>query len=92
MPHKTDERLRMKISELNNIHISKPRQKQQFLCKNSSWKHNGNNELIHNISNIQFSTVVIEALQFGLKFATEINSLNIINLIDINYRHNDSDF
>ena len=37
-------------------------------------------------------TIETEALQFGFKLTTEVNNLNILNLINLNYRHKDSDF
>ena len=49
------------------------------------------NALIQNILNIQLSTVETEALQFGLEFDTGVNNLNIVNLININFKYNNSD-
>ena len=42
--------------------------------------------------NTKLSTVDMEALQFVLEFFTGIKNQNIVNLINKNYRHNDSDF
>ena len=41
---------------------------------------------------LNISTVEIEALQFRLKFAAGVNNLSIVNLINFNYRYNDSNF
>ena len=42
--------------------------------------------------NTQFSTVEIDALQFGSEFTTGVCNLEIVNLINLNYRHDDLTF
>jgi len=92
MSHYTAETIRTEITSINNSHISKLKNKLRSLCNNSTWKEVGRSNLIHNISNTELKPVEYEALQFGLKFATGLNKHNLTRLININYRHSDSDF
>ena len=71
--------------------ISKLKSKLISLCNNSSWKELGRVDLV-NISSTTLSTVETEVLCFKLKFATGIKNHDMGQLIDINYRHYDSDF
>lgn len=51
----------------------------------------GRADLVTNISSTTLSTIETEALSFGLKFATGLKN-NISKLINLNYRHSDTDF
>ena len=61
------------------------------LCNKSCWKDLSRVDLIENISRIKLS-IVTDLLSFGLKFATGVKNYNIGQLIDINYKHHDSNF
>ena len=63
----------------------------KFLCNNDWWKYIEKNELIQNLSNTLLKTVEQEPLQFGLRFDSGINDLNIENSINLN-SDTDSDF
>ena len=84
LPNESEKKL-----DINRTHISKLKDKLKILCDNRRWR---NIDIIQNISDIALTPVELEALQFGLKFTTGINKLNIINTIKKNYKHNDSDF
>ena len=56
-----------------------------------SWKKLGDVDLVINTSHNIFSTAEMEVLSFGLKFATGVKNHDMEKLIDMNYRHYDSD-
>ena len=92
MSHNMANQLRSEISRINNNHISKLRSKFIYLCNNSCWKNLGRVDLVNKIPSFNLSPIETEALSFRLKFATGIKNYDMGKLININYKHLDSDF
>ena len=67
------------------------KRKTTFLNNYSNWKYIYN-YVVQNISNIGLSILDIKTLQSGLNFATGVKNYNLINLINLIYSLNDSDF
>ena len=64
----------------------------EYFKKLLYWERFGRNDLVVNISSCTLSTLEMEAPYFVLKFATYVKNHDMGKLIDINHRHQDSDF
>ena len=80
------------MSKIKHDRISKVKFKYQSLYDNSNLKKFGWNDMVVNISNTTLSTLETETLKFGLKFATIVKHHDKGKLIDMNYRHYNSNF
>ena len=91
--HMTENSRKKLRKDINNVHISKLKNKLLSLCRNSRCTNIGHTDLILNLSTTPLKQYESETLKFGLKFATGLRKKHeLLDIININYRHTDSDF
>ena len=88
----TEYSIKNHITRNNTAQILNLEKKLSTLCSSSKWCTLSRPELINNLSNHTLTTTQLEALGFGLKFATGLPHHSMTDLITKNYRFNDTDF
>ena len=91
--YKTAEKLRQDIAFINNNRIQNLKNKLHSLCTNNQWKNMGQTDVIINIFSTPLTTYESETLKFRTKSSIGLyKKHDLQNIININYRHTDSDF
>ena len=62
------------------------------LCQLSAWNQSGRRDLVENLSNTILNGTEIQALSFGLKFATGHCNADLADVLSRNHRINDPSF